>query len=286
MVKIINGKEMAAKIRGELKVEVEKIVREKKFTPKLDVILVGDDPGSQIYVRNKEKACQEVGISSETHRLPATTKQGELNGLIQRLNQDKKVNGILVQLPLPKGLDPIAALNLIDPAKDVDGIHPLNMGNLLRGEKPLFLPCTPSGIMEMVLSTGVSLEGKTAVVVGRSNIVGKPIAVMLLQKNATVTVCHSKTRDLAETVRSGDVVVAAVGSPELVRGEMIKEGAIVIDVGMNRVGDRWVGDVDYDGASKKAAYLSPVPGGVGPMTIAMLLKNTVLSAERAGRSAK
>jgi len=252
----------------------------------LDVILVGDDPGSQIYVRNKERACGETGIASETHRLPATTKQSELNGLIQKLNLDKKINGILVQLPLPKGLDPIAALNVIDPAKDVDGIHPLNMGNMLRGERPLFLPCTPSGIIEMILSTGVSLEGKEAVVVGRSNIVGKPIAVMLLQRNATVTVCHSKTRDLAGTIKRGDIVVAAVGSPELVRGEMIKKGAIVIDVGMNRVGDKWVGDVDYEGASKQAEYLSPVPGGVGPMTIAMLLKNTVLSAERASRSAK
>jgi methylenetetrahydrofolate dehydrogenase (NADP+)/methenyltetrahydrofolate cyclohydrolase len=280
MGEILNGKYVAEKIRGELKKEVDGLKKGRNDKPRLDVILVGDDPGSQIYVRNKEKACAEAGIKSETHRLIATTKQEEIVQLIRHLNKDKNVDGILVQLPLPRGLDPISALNVIDPAKDVDGIHPLNLGMLLRGESPLFMPCTPKGIMELILSTGVEIEGKNAVVVGRSNIVGKPIAIMLLAKNATVTMCHSKTSKLDEICRSADILVVAVGSPEIIKGEMVKEGAIVIDVGMNRVNDKWVGDVNYAQASQKSSFITPVPGGVGPMTIAVLLQNTVESYKR------
>jgi methylenetetrahydrofolate dehydrogenase (NADP+)/methenyltetrahydrofolate cyclohydrolase len=283
MVVIIDGKEIARRRREEVKVEVEALVRRGKEAPKLAVVLVGDNEASQIYVRNKEKACEEVGIISETRRIPLNIKTKELIDIINELNKNETVDGILVQLPLPKEINEKEAINAIQCSKDVDGIHPFNMGKLLKGDRPSFIPCTPQGIMEMILSTRVEIKGKRAVVVGRSNIVGKPMALLLLQEHATVTICHSRTKDLGEEVKRGDIVIAAVGSPEIIRGEMIKEGAVVIDVGMNRLPGKLVGDVEFEGASKRAGYISPVPGGVGPMTIAMLLKNTLKAAKlRAG----
>ena len=279
MVQIIDGKAIAMKIREGITEEVKKLKDSKGIIPKLCVVLVGDDPASQVYVRNKEKACAKAGMISDTRRLPSTIKQKELIDIVKSLNSDKSVHGILVQLPLPKGLDPIAALNEISPEKDVDGLHPLNMGKLLRGEEPLFLPCTAHGILELILSTGVEVKGKEVVVVGRSNIVGKPVALLLLQQHATVTICHSRTSDLGEVTRRADILVASVGSPGIIHGDMVKNGSIVIDVGVNRVGDKLVGDVDFAAAKDKAAYITPVPGGVGPMTIAMLLKNTLFAAK-------
>lgn len=281
MVKIIDGKGIAEKIRGAVAVEVEELKKEKGVPPKLCVVLVGDDPASQIYVRHKEKACEKAGIISEIHRLSSKIKQNGLIDLIKTLNKDKSVHGILVQLPLPKGMDSIAVLNEIDPKKDVDGLHPLNMGKLLKGEDPMFVPCTPSGIIELILSTGIEIKGKAAVVVGRSNIVGKPIALMLLQRHATVTICHSRTQDLAEKCKNADILVASVGSPGIIHGDMVKKGAVVIDVGMNRLKEKLVGDVDFETAKENAAYITPVPRGVGPMTIAMLLKNTLKAAKMA-----
>lgn len=280
MAKIIDGKALAKKIRDEVKIDVARLKERKGIIPKLAVVLVGEDPPSQIYVRNKERACAEVGIASEARRIPSSIKQKELVDLIKTLNNDETISGILVQLPLPQGLDETEALNEIKEEKDVDGLHPTNMGKLLKGEDPLFIPCTPQGIMELILSTGVEIKGKEAVVIGRSNIVGKPAAILLLQSHATVTICHSRTKDLGEVVKRADILVAAVGSPAIVHGKMVKEGAIVIDVGTNRVGEKLVGDVDYESANQRAAYITPVPGGVGPMTIAMLLKNTYKAAER------
>jgi methylenetetrahydrofolate dehydrogenase (NADP+) / methenyltetrahydrofolate cyclohydrolase len=281
MVEIINGKEIAKKIREEVGKGVEELKQARGINPKLVVVLVGEDPASQVYVRMKEKGCAETGIISEIHRLPAKTEQKELENLIKALNNDKSVHGILVQLPLPKGLDAIAALNLISAEKDVDGLHPLNMGKLLKGEDPLFLPCTARGIIELILSTGIEIKGKNAVVVGRSNIVGKPIALLLLQKHATVTICHSRTQNMGEVCKNADILVASVGYPKLIKGEMIKKGAVVIDVGVNRLEDKkLVGDIDFEAAKENAAYITPVPGGVGPMTIAMLLKNTLIAAEK------
>jgi methylenetetrahydrofolate dehydrogenase (NADP+)/methenyltetrahydrofolate cyclohydrolase len=281
MGKIIDGKARALEIREMLAKEVAELKTRKGIVPKLCVVLVGDDPASQVYVRNKEKACEKAGMISETHRLPATIKQSNLINLVKKLNNDSTVHGILVQLPLPIGLDPIAALNEISPEKDVDGLHPMNMGKLLRGEDPAFISCTPQGILDLILSTGTEIKGKKAVIVGRSNIVGKPIALLLLQNHATVTICHSRTPDLGAEVKIADILVASVGCPGIIRGEMVKKGSIVIDVGVNRVGDKLQGDVDFDGAKERAAYITPVPGGVGPMTIAMLLKNTLLGAKRA-----
>jgi len=280
MAQIIDGKGIAKKIRGEVAAEVA-ILREKKgVVPKLCVVLVGEDPASQVYVRNKEKACREAGIESETRRLPASVDEKELIDIVKSLNKDKNVDGVLVQLPLPKKIDAKKVLDEVVAEKDVDGLHPLNMGRLLKGEDPLFIPCTPQGIIELILSTGIEIKGKEAVVVGRSNIVGKPIALLLLQRHATVTLCHSRTRDLGEVCRRADILVASVGSPRIVHGDMVKEGAVVIDVGVNRVEGKLVGDVDFDAAKEKAAFITPVPGGVGPMTIAMLLKNTLLAAKR------
>ncbi|MFH1684528.1 MAG: bifunctional methylenetetrahydrofolate dehydrogenase/methenyltetrahydrofolate cyclohydrolase FolD [Candidatus Margulisiibacteriota bacterium] len=281
MAQIIDGKAIAMKIREGIGEEIKKLKELKGIVPKLCVVLVGDDPASQVYVRAKEKACAAAGMISDTRRLPSTTRQKELIDAVKSLNSDKSIHGILVQLPLPKGLDPIAALNEISPEKDVDGLHPLNMGKLLRGEEPLFLPCTAYGVMELILSTGNEVKGKEAVVVGRSNIVGKPVALLLLQQHATVTICHSRTSDLGEVTRRADILVASVGSPGIIHGDMVKKGSVVIDVGVNRVGDKLVGDVDFADAREKAAYITPVPGGVGPMTIAMLLKNTLLAAKRA-----
>ncbi len=278
--KIISGKEIAAQVRSELKREIEELKARAGVTPGLTVVLVGENPASLVYVRNKVKACEEVGIRSTQHKLPDTTTQAELLGLIRDLNASKDVHGILVQLPLPKQIDEEVILEEISPSKDVDGFHPYNMGRLMIGN-PLLQPCTPFGVMRLIDSTGIDLSGKEAVVVGRSNIVGKPMAMMLLRRNATVTICHSKTKDLSERVRKADVVVAAVGRAEFVKGDWIKEGAVVIDVGINRTPEgRLVGDVDFEGASERAGFITPVPGGVGPMTIAMLLKNTVEAAKR------
>ena len=281
MAQIIDGKGIAANVKKGLAEEVKMFREEKGIVPKLCVVLVGEDPASQVYVRNKEKACDAVGMEGETRRIPASIKQDQLIELVRSLNKDKSVHGLLVQLPLPKGLDPIAVLNEISPEKDVDGLHPTNMGKLLRGEKPMHIACTPQGIMELILSTGVEIKGKEAVVVGRSNIVGKPVALLLLEKHATVTICHSRTKDLGEVTRRADILVASVGSPRIVHGDMVKEGAIVIDVGVNRVENKLVGDVDFDGAKERASFITPVPGGVGPMTIAMLLKNTLNAAKAA-----
>ncbi|MEE8638433.1 MAG: bifunctional methylenetetrahydrofolate dehydrogenase/methenyltetrahydrofolate cyclohydrolase FolD [Candidatus Margulisiibacteriota bacterium] len=283
MAKIIDGKSIAMRIRGEVAGQLEKLKKEKNVTPRLCVVLVGDDPASQIYVRNKEKACAEVGIASETLRKPASIKEEQVIDLVRRLNKDKSVHGILVQLPLPKEIDPVKVLNEISPSKDVDGLHPLNMGKLLRGEDPLFIPCTPQGIIELILSTGTEIKGKEAVVVGRSNIVGKPVSLLLLQRHATLTICHSRTHDLGEVSRRADILVASVGSPRIIHGDMVKEGAVVIDVGVNRVEGKLIGDVDFEAAKTRAAFITPVPGGVGPMTIAMLLKNTLLAAKRSVR---
>lgn len=281
MAQIIDGKAIAEGIRKEAAEKTEKLKEEKGIIPKLCVLLVGEDPASQVYVRNKEKACAEVGIESEVFCLPASTDEKKAIDLVRALNKDKKTHGVLVQLPLPKGINAQNVFNEVSPAKDVDGLHPINLGKLLKGEDPLFIPCTPQGIIELVLSTGQEIKGKEAVVVGRSNIVGKPVALLLLQRHATVTLCHSRTRDLGEVTRRADILVASVGSPRIIHGDMVKEGSIIIDVGVNRVEGKLVGDVDFEAAREKAAFITPVPGGVGPMTIAMLLKNTLLAAGRA-----
>ncbi len=273
MSKIIDGKKIAAEIRKELAEEVAALRKDDKV-PGLAVVLVGEDPASQTYVRMKEKACQEVGLHSEVHRLDESTTQEELLDLIQNLNNDDAIHGILVQLPLPDHIDERIAIENISPDKDVDGFHPQNVGDLLTGS-PRFVPCTPKGVMVLLERSGVELKGKRAVVVGRSNIVGKPVFHLLLDQHATVTVCHSRTQDLAGEVRRADVVVVAAGRPEMVTGDMIGEGAVVIDVGVNRVEDGLVGDVEFETAREKASAITPVPGGVGPMTIAMLIQNTV-----------
>ncbi len=279
MSQIIDGKAIAAKIRGKITEQVATLI-EKGITPGLAVVLVGDDPASRVYVSMKEKACQEVGIFSDEYKLHADTSEQDLLALIGRLNNDSKIHGILVQLPLPPQINTDLILESISPAKDVDGFHPYNVGRLVVG-KPTFQPCTPYGVMVMLKEAGISLEGKEVVVVGRSNIVGKPVAFMCLAQHATVTLCHSRTRDLADKVRSADIVIAAVGKPEMIKGDWIKEGAVVIDVGVNRVGEKkLVGDVEFAEASKRASAITPVPGGVGPMTITMLLYNTLESARR------
>ena len=278
MAQIIDGKMIAAKIREQLKIEAVEFSGRRGVQPKLTVLLVGDDPASQVYVRNKERGCAEVGIASEVRRLPSSIKQNELIELVRRLNNDKTVHGILLQLPLPAGLNERPILDEIDPRKDVDGLHPMNMGKLLKGDETGFVPCTPQGVIELILSTGTEIAGKEAVVVGRSNIVGKPMALLLLQKNATVTVCHSKTKPLGLVVKRADILVAAVGSPRIITGEMIKPGAVIVDVGTNRVGEKLVGDVDFEAAKEQAGFITPVPGGVGPMTIALLLRNTLKAA--------
>lgn len=273
---LIDGKARATEVRARVRAEVAEL-QAAGVHPGLAVILVGEDPASQVYVRNKERACAETGIRSFVHRLPASTTQEALLALIERLNADPAVHGILVQVPLPEGLSASRLQQAIDPAKDVDGFHPLNAGHLLLGE-PGFVPCTPAGILDLIKSTGVALAGREAVVVGRSATVGKPTAALLLAENATVTVCHSKTRDLAEVCRRAEVLVVAVGRRELVRGDWIRSGAVVIDVGINREGDRLYGDVEFASARERAGFITPVPGGVGPMTVAMLMVNTVKAA--------
>lgn len=281
MARIIDGKAIAAKIRGEIAAEAERL-EAAGVKPGLAVVLVGEDPASKVYVSMKEKACQDVGIFSDEYKLHAETSEADLLSLIARLNSDPRIHGILVQLPLPKHIDTDKVLEAISPAKDVDGFHPYNVGRLVVG-KPLFQPCTPYGVMVMLREAGIELAGKEVVVVGRSNIVGKPVAFMCLQQHATVTLCHSRTRDLADKVRQADVLIAAVGQPEMIKGEWIKPGAVVIDVGVNRVGEKkLVGDVEFGAASERASAITPVPGGVGPMTITMLLYNTVESAKKAG----
>ncbi|GAB6082553.1 bifunctional methylenetetrahydrofolate dehydrogenase/methenyltetrahydrofolate cyclohydrolase FolD [Desulfuromonas carbonis] len=279
MEKIIDGKAIAARLREAIAADVAQL---KAFgtTPGLAVVLVGDDPASRVYVSMKEKACEQAGIYSDEHKLPAQTSEAQLLALIDELNRDPRIDGILVQLPLPAQIDEGKVLEAISPQKDVDGFHPYNVGRLVTGN-PLFQPCTPYGVMKMLEATGVDLKGKEVVVVGRSNIVGKPVALMCLAEHATVTICHSRTRDLAAKVAAADVVIAAVGRPEMIKGAWIKEGAVVIDVGVNRIGDKkLVGDVEFEAAKARASAITPVPGGVGPMTITMLLYNTVESAKR------
>ena len=278
MAKLLMGKEVSARIKGELSQEV-KVLKEKGINPGLAVIIVGDDPASRVYVNNKKKACEEVGIYSEEYALSADTPQSELMALIDKLNNDDKISGILVQLPLPKGFDEEAVINAINPKKDVDAFHPVNVGKIMVGNYD-FVPCTPAGVMELIKESGIDPSGKECVIVGRSNIVGKPQAMLLLHSNATVTICHSKTKDLKEKTKSADILVVAVGRPNFVTGDMIKPGAVVIDVGINRLENKkLVGDVDFDSAEKVAAAITPVPGGVGPMTIAMLMRNTIKAAQ-------
>ena len=277
--KLLDGKIMAAELEQELQKRVE-AVSARGVTPGLTVILVGEDPASQTYVSNKEKACARLGIRSRTLRMPQSATQQELEDAIREANADASVHGILVQLPLPRHLDSDRALSLILPEKDVDGFHDINAGRLSRG-LDCVVACTPKGALHMLKRAGIPLQGKEAVVVGRSNIVGKPMALLLLQENATVTVCHSRTADLAEHTRRADILVAAIGKPRFITADMVKEGAVVVDVGINRVDGKLCGDVDFDAVSQKASYITPVPGGVGKMTIAMLMDNTVSAAEKA-----
>lgn len=279
MLKLIDGKQLAQKRREEVKLAVEEL-KKQGIQPGLAVILVGEDPASQVYVRNKEKACQEVGFHSEVYRLPEQTTQEEVLQLIDRLNRDDAIHGVLVQLPVPKHIDEKAVIHAISPKKDVDGFLPENLGSLLIGE-PAFEPCTPKGCIDLIKETGIEITGKKAVVVGRSNIVGKPVAMMLLRENATVTICHSKTKNLKEELLTADIVVAAVGKANFITGDMIKPGAVVIDVGINRLENgKLAGDVDQASLEGHDCWLTPVPGGVGPMTITMLMKNTLESAMR------
>lgn len=274
----IDGKAVAAKIRAQVAQDVEAL-KARGICPGMAVVLVGDDPASKIYVNNKKKACAETGIYSEEHLLPAETTQEELLALIEKLNADEKIHGILVQSPLPKHLDEKLVVEHIDPRKDVDAFHAYNVGKIMIGDFT-FLPCTPAGVIELIRSTGVPIEGKNCVVVGRSNIVGKPMAMLLLHNNGTVTVCHSRTKNLAEICRGADILVAAVGKPKFITADMVKPGAVVIDVGMDRdENGKLCGDVDFDAVEPIASYITPVPGGVGPMTIAMLMKNAVRAAE-------
>lgn len=276
---IIDGKAIAAKVRERIGSTVAAL-KEQGVTPGLAVVLVGDDPASRVYVGMKKKMCVELGMYSADHELPEATTEQELLALIDQLNADERVHGILVQLPLPDHIDTDKVLEAISPDKDADGFHPYNVGRLAIG-KPTFQPCTPYGVMTMLDEIGYDLKGKEVVVVGRSNIVGKPVALMCLSRHATVTICHSRTKDLPDVVRRADVVIAAVGKAEMVKGDWIKPGAVVIDVGINRVGEKkLVGDVEYAAAAERAAAITPVPGGVGPMTIAMLLQNTLESAQR------
>lgn len=277
MANIIDGKAIAKQIQVEISKEVAAL-KSKGILPCLAVIIVGDDPASQVYVKNKKKACEDSGIKSIEHALPDSTNEENLISLVKKLNADKNVHGILVQLPIPKHINAEAVLETINPVKDVDCFHPINYGKLLIGSKSL-RPCTPSGVINLLDSIGVDLKGKNAVVVGRSNIVGKPMALMLLEKHATVTICHSRTIDLPKIISGADIVVAAIGKPGFIKGAWIKKGAIVIDVGMNKDRDgKLCGDVEFDEAAKRASYITPVPGGIGPMTIAMLLKNTLAAA--------
>ena len=281
MAVILSGKELSDKLTQEQKARVKEMKKQGIY-PGLAVVLVGEDPASHIYVRNKGIACETIGIHSETVRLPAETRQEQLEDTIDQLNRDSKISGILVQLPLPKHLNEEAALAKILPEKDVDGFHLMNAGKLFTGQEGV-VPCTPKGILYMLKEAGIDLVGKEAVVIGRSNIVGKPIAMLLLQEHCTVTLCHSRTKDLKEHCRRADVLVAAIGKPRFVTADMLKPGAAVMDVGINRVDGKVVGDVDYDQVAQVAGYITPVPGGIGKMTISMLMENTLEAACRQGR---
>jgi methylenetetrahydrofolate dehydrogenase (NADP+)/methenyltetrahydrofolate cyclohydrolase len=278
--RLIDGRALALQVREGLATESAAVLSKTGMKPGLATILVGDDPASHLYVKSKQKACDAAGIYIDDHKLPASTTQAELLALIEKKNADPKIHGILVQLPLPKHVDSKVVLEAVSPDKDADGFHPYNFGRLVEGH-PVFEACTPKGVIKMIESTGVSIEGKRAVVLGRSNIVGKPLALMLLQRNATVTICHSKTKDLPSVCREAELLLVAIGKAKFVTSDMVREGAVVIDVGTNRLPDgKVVGDVDFEPVSQKAGWISPVPGGVGPMTIVMLLDNTVESAKR------
>lgn len=278
---IIDGKKLAITFREQVAQEVAQLNEQSQIVPHLTAVLVGEDPASAVYVRNKQRACEKAGIQSTLKRLPAETTQAELLQLVQELNADQGVHGILVQLPLPNHIDEVAILDVVNPLKDVDAFHPENVGLIVQG-RPRYLPCTPYGIQQMILSTKMETAGKHAVILGRSEIVGKPMAMLLIQRglgaDATVTICHSRTQNLKEIVRSADIIIAAIGKPEFVTADMVKPGAVVIDVGINRVNDKLVGDVDFESVKEIASAITPVPGGVGPMTIAMLLKNTLTAA--------
>ena len=280
MANIIDGKAISAAIRAEIKEATNEFEKENGFRPGLAVIIVGEDPASQVYVRNKRRACEEVGFYSEAYELPAETTQEELNALVDKLNANDKIHGILCQLPLPKHLDENEVILRIDPKKDVDAFHPVNVGRIMIGDYS-FLPCTPAGVMALLERSGIEISGKECVVVGRSNIVGKPQAMLLLHANGTVTICHSRTKNLAEVCRRADILVAAIGKADFFTGDMVKDGAVVIDVGMNRRADgKLTGDVDFESVAPKASYITPVPGGVGPMTITMLMQNTLTAAKQ------
>lgn len=278
MSNIIDGKLVSSAVKERVATEVKEL-NSKGVTVCLAVILVGQDPASQIYVANKKKACEQLGIISKEYVLPENTTQDKLLELIDQLNKDVTVNGILCQLPLPKGLDEKVIINAIDPQKDVDAFHPVNVGKIMIGDYD-FLPCTPAGVMEMLNFYNIDVSGKECVVIGRSNIVGKPMGMLLLHKNGTVTICHSRTKNLSDVTRRADILVAAVGKANFVSANMVKTGAVVIDVGMNRKDGKLCGDVDYEAVSQKASYITPVPGGVGPMTIATLMQNTLTAAKR------
>lgn len=276
---LINGKQVSEEIRGALREEVERLAKQG-LTPGLAVVLVGEDPASQVYVRNKEKACHDLGYYSEVHRLPASTTQAELLALVDKLNRQDDIHGILVQLPLPKHIDEKSVINAIAVEKDVDGFHPVNVGNLVIGDDSL-LPCTPAGVIELIKRTGIDIAGKHAVVIGRSNIVGKPVSLLLQREHATVTMCHSRTANMKEITRQADILVVAIGRANFVDASYVKPGAVVIDVGMNRLDTgKLAGDVDFESVKEVSGPITPVPGGVGPMTITMLMQNTLIAAKR------
>ena len=280
MAQRIDGKLISAQIRGEISEECKAFIEKNGYAPGLAVIIVGENPASQVYVRNKKKACEEVGFYSEVHELPEATTQAELNALVDALNENEKIHGILVQLPLPRHLDETEVLLRIRPEKDVDAFHPYNVGKIMIGD-PDFLPCTPAGVMALLERSNIEVAGKRCVVIGRSNIVGKPMAMLLLHANGTVTICHSRTANLAEVCREADILVVAIGRADFVGADMVKPGAVVIDVGMNRRADgKLTGDVDFDAVEPIASAITPVPGGVGPMTITMLLQNTLTAAKK------
>lgn len=280
MAQLINGKEVSASVKAQVAKEAAQLAEEKGLKVGLAVVIVGNNPASRVYVNSKKKACEEVGFQSYEYALDENTTQEQLLDLVDVLNRDSKINGILVQLPLPKHIDETAIINAISAEKDVDAFHPENVGKIMIGDYS-FLPCTPAGVMDLIASTGVEISGKNCVVIGRSNIVGKPMAMLLLHKSGTVTICHSKTQNLAEICRQADILVVAIGRANFVTGDMIKEGAVVIDVGMNRLENgKLCGDVDFESAEKKAGYITPVPGGVGPMTIATLMRNTLTAAKQ------
>lgn len=278
MGKIIDGNVISAKVKDDVKKEVEKL-KKKGITPCLAVIIVGSDPASRVYVNNKKKACEYTGMKSLEFALPEETSQEELLNLIDKLNEDKQVNGILCQLPLPKSIDEETVLNKISPEKDVDAFHPLNVGHIMIGDAKL-LPCTPAGVVEMLEYSGIDPTGKSCAVIGRSNIVGKPMAMLMIQRNATVTICHSKTKNLSEITRNSDIIISSAGEKNLITADMVKDGAVVIDVSINRdENGKLCGDVDYENVKEKASYITPVPGGVGPMTISVLMKNTLMATK-------